>query len=150
MTVTKERSIDVVTRPVDQKLARSLLSSVEGQVDHLAISEPNLGSIPVPDELTQILETVLNVVANGGTVTIGALPEELTTTVAARMIGVSRPTLMKMIDRGEIPAHMVNAHHRLKTSDVHAFQKLRIQQQKEAFAELRVLEEDLENFTSGG
>ena len=47
----------------------------------------------------------------------------MTTTVAAQRIGVSRPTLMKAIRAGELPAHKVGSHFRIRTEDADAFRK---------------------------
>lgn len=74
--------------------------------------------MPLPAELSEIVGQVLRVVAQGGTVTVGAMPEELTTTAAPKQLGVSRPTLMRMIKDGEISSHKVGTHTRLRTSDV--------------------------------
>jgi len=63
--------------------------------------------IEIPRELSAVVAQILTIVARGGTVTIGSMPEELTTSTAAEQLGVSRPTLMKMIEHDEIPAHRV-------------------------------------------
>lgn len=144
MAALLERDRAVLTHPQDQKLAQSLLESIDGFVAHVVIESSNEdAAIEVPAELTRILAKVLDVVAHGGTITIGSFPEELTTTVAAHELGVSRPTLMKMIARGDIPAHKVGAHHRLKTSDVRKFQSMRLRDQRKAFDEMRELEDEL-------
>jgi excisionase family DNA binding protein len=72
------------------------------------------------------------------------MPENLTTTAAASVLGVSRPTLMKMIKRHEIPAHKVGSHSRLRTEDVLAARTARRSKQRQAFDALRALE-DQEN-----
>jgi excisionase family DNA binding protein len=98
----------------------------------------------LPPELARILATVVEVMARGGTVTIGSLPEELTTTVAADQLGISRPTLMKLINEGKLPAHRVGTHRRVKLSDVQAFKRTRLQEQRRAFAELSELSDQLD------
>lgn len=100
----------------------------------------------MPQELAAIIGRVLEVMASGGTVMVGSLPEELTTTVAAEQLGISRPTLMKLIRHDEIPAHKVGIHHRVKSADVLAFKRGRIQRQRQALEKLRVLEEELDAF----
>lgn len=75
-------------------------------------------------------------------VTVTALPEELTTSTAAKILGISRPTLMKMIREGRIPAHEVGTHHRLRTEDVFTELHERRERQRAAFAELLELEGD--------
>lgn len=97
----------------------------------------------LPHELVEILARVVESVAKGGSVTVGTMPKELTTTAAAGMLDVSRPTLMKLINRGEVPAHKVGTHTRLRTEDVLQAKQERLRERREAFEELRDLEDNL-------
>jgi len=58
--------------------------------------------------------------------TVGALvvpaKQEFTTTEAAAILGMSRPTLMRMIERRGVDFRMVGKHHRIPASSI---QKLR-------------------------
>lgn len=72
--------------------------------------------------------------------TVGTIPKELTT-AAAGFLGVSRPTLMKMINRGEIPAHKVGTHSRLFSKDVLELRKAQREAARKAFDELREIED---------
>lgn len=139
---TPERTV-VVTRAIERQQAGELLGALEGHADRLSVIG---GRATVPVDLAAIIGKVLEVVANGGTVTIASMPEELTTTVAAEQLGVSRPTLMKMIRNGEIPAHKVGSHHRIKFVDVQKAKRARLARQAAALEELRRLEDELENF----
>lgn len=47
------------------------------------------------------------------------------TTEAAAMLGVSRPTLMKLIEAGEIEAEMVGTHHRIPAEEIVAYLRAR-------------------------
>lgn len=100
-------------------------------------------AVDIPAELTALLDQVLEAVADGASVTLQTHPDELTTTVAAAELGVSRPTLMRMIREGKIPAHKVGSHHRLKLRDVLEFRRARLQRQQAAFDELRRREDEL-------
>ncbi|WP_199520840.1 helix-turn-helix domain-containing protein [Jiangella anatolica] len=97
----------------------------------------------MPAELTALLRSVLEAVARGDGVTLQTLPDELSTTVAAEQLGVSRPTLMRMIRDGEIAAHKVGTHHRLKRTDVLDFRRVQLQRRRAAFEELRLIEDEL-------
>lgn len=50
---------------------------------------------------------------------------------------------MKLIAAGEISSHKVGSHARVKTADVVAFRKLRLERQRAAFEEFRALDEEL-------
>jgi excisionase family DNA binding protein len=72
------------------------------------------------------------------------VPNVLTTTTAAAMLGLSRPTLMKMIADGEIPSHKVGSHHRLAAEDVLQAKCARRHRQRAAFSALRELDDSSE------
>ncbi len=121
-----------------EKVARALPHDPQRFTVTAADGEP----IELPGELSAVLSRILHGMAQGHTITIGTMPEELTTTAAAKLVGVSRPTLMKMIKDGEVPAHKVGTHTRLRTSDVLRLQQERQQSRRRAFDELRALEDD--------
>ena len=116
------------------------------EVEQAGAVDPGSLESVVPPELARILTAVVAVVAAGGTVTIGLVPSEVTTTTAAQMLDISRPTLMKLIGEGEIPAHKVGTHTRLKSSDVIAYQERQRAAQRAAFDDLRAFE-DAEGMT---
>ena len=70
----------------------------------------------------------------------------MTTTVAAQRIGISRPTLMKAIRSGDLPAHKVGSHFRIRTEDADAFRKgllkKTVAQKEQALKELWELEDE--------
>lgn len=142
LTVGQERTM-LVSGSEERRHAEELFPVIQGHPERLTVEGPN-GRAPLPAELGAILAKVVEIMAHGGTVTIGSLPEELTTTVAAEQIGVSRPTLMKMIRNGEIPARRVGSHHRVKSADVLAAKRERLERQRRAFRELREAEEQID------
>lgn len=144
LVATGERSV-LVTNPSERQQASDLVEALEGHPERLVV-ESKPSRKPLPADLASIISKVVHVMANGGTITIGSLPEELSTTVAAEQLGVSRPTLMRMVHAGEIPAHKVGSHHRLKATDVLATKRSRLDRQRRAFDELRALEDELEQF----
>jgi excisionase family DNA binding protein len=99
--------------------------------------------VPIPSALAGLMRAVIDGVSKGATVTIHSLPRELTTTTAAKMLGISRPTLMKHIAEKKLPAHKVGSHTRVLASDVIAFRKKQREAQRRAFEELRRLDEEI-------
>lgn len=100
-------------------------------------------SIDIPSELGAVLGGVIATIAAGGIVQMRSMPAELTTTVAAESLSVSRPTLMKMIKEGQIPSHKVGSHTRVKRDDIIAFKNARMTKKDKALAELNSISDEL-------
>lgn len=130
----------VLTSGREAELAHEAVAALRGPSGVLGIENAD-GHVELPPELGRILQHVLDVMSTGGTVTVSAIPDELTTTTAASILSMSRPTLMKLIRDGEIPSHRVQTHHRLKSSDVFAFLKARRARERAAFERLRELDD---------
>lgn len=89
----------------------------------------------MPHELKQLLNQVFQAIKNQQPISISALPQEITTTTAAAMLNVSRPTVMKYIRNGRLSARMVGTHHRLKSQDVlELLEELKQEQRDAVFA----------------
>lgn len=126
----------------ESELARAVLDDLEGPAGTLVVERAGRRHNVLPPEVGKVLQHVLAVMARGGSVTITAIPKELTTTAAAEILGVSRPTLMKMILAGEVPAHQAGTHHRLFSKDVLEVARARRERQRASFEELLELEGD--------
>jgi excisionase family DNA binding protein len=143
MAVTLDATEDrlrLAATPTERRQAQSVMKTNER-----AALESWRSPAPIPQELADLLAQVIAAVASGATVSIGAVPEELTTTEAAKQLGVSRPTLMRMIHDGEIESRLAGTHHRVRTADVLAVKRARLASQRKAFDELRELEDQLDN-----
>lgn len=57
----------------------------------------------------------------GNGISVIPMHAELTTVEAAELLNVSRPFLIKQIEAGKIPHHMVGTHRRLRLADVLAY-----------------------------
>lgn len=97
--------------------------------------------IELSEELSRFLLDVVSRMAQGGSVAIQTVPEVLTTSTAARMLGVSRPTLVKLIKSGELPATMVGTHHRVLHADIIKLRKSRESERRTAIESLLELED---------
>lgn len=99
---------------------------------------PDLGTF-----VTRVLERAAH-----GAVSVMTLPDELTTTTAAELLGVSRPTLMKLVNSDRIPSKKVGSHTRIVTADVLAFRSERDAKRDAAFASLRDLDDEIDDFAT--
>lgn len=142
MTPIQQGTGRVLTTERESELARDVLSQLEGPSGKLTVERDGTRQGALPPEIGRVLQHVLDVMARGATVTIGTVPAELTTSAAAGVLGISRPTLMKMIREGTIPSHRVGSHHRLKSEDVFTALRARREPERAAFAELMELAGD--------
>ena len=140
---TRESRTVLTVTSSERRQAGEVVQAAQESPRALKLGHGRAQAGEIPAELRELLMKVLAVVARGDTVTIGSLPDELTTTVAAAQLGVSRPTLMRMIRDGQIPAHKVGSHHRLRTCDVLDARRKRLEAQRQAFDDLRELEDIL-------
>lgn len=92
--------------------------------------------VELGESLSQLIAHVIEGAANRGSITVRTMPEEVSTTVAAHELGISRPTLMKMIRAGQIPSHNVGSHTRLRYADVREVAARINAQKDEAFLKL--------------
>lgn len=129
---------EIATNAAERSAAHTVLTALVNQK-----AAENAGQITftVPEELESLVTTILTSVAKGERITVGSLPDTLTTSVAADQLGVSRPTLMKWVASGELPSHKVGTHTRIRTEDVIAFRRARLERQSRALNELRALDE---------
>jgi excisionase family DNA binding protein len=88
--------------------------------------------VQLPPRVVELLSNVLNRVALGGAMSVQTMPDLLTTSAAAELLGVSRPTVMKLIRDGALASVMAGSHHRLRLRDVAAVRAERERARHEA------------------
>jgi len=141
MTATLAGAVRVTVTEREARQAKDVLGTLGRPDGSLSVDLDGQRVGPLPRDVGIVLQSVLQAMADGRTVTIGTIPEIVTTSTAASMLGISRPTLMKMIKDGEIQAHKVGSHHRLRAEDVLAARKARRARERAAFDQLRELDD---------
>lgn len=86
---------------------------------------------------------LVELLASGVDVAVNEMPRMLTTGQAADLLGVSRPTVVAIIDRGDLEASRVGSHRRVLATDVLALRARRSTKQSAALDELVGLSEEL-------
>lgn len=100
--------------------------------------------VAIPASAFAALQAVVHDMAQGLTVTLIPHDKELTTKEAADILNVSRPFLIRLLDRGEIPYHRVGTHRRLRVEDVLTYREQRAEKRREKLRELTRLSEEAE------
>ena len=100
-------------------------------------------TLDVPPSAVQLIRTILKEMGSGKALTLVADDAEITTKQAADLLHVSRPYLVGMIEKGELPARMVGKQRRLPLKDVLAFKKDNEAKRSDALRELAALDQEL-------
>ncbi|WP_294107980.1 helix-turn-helix domain-containing protein [Sphingomonas sp.] len=100
--------------------------------------------VELPPALAQLVLDVLTHVGRGEMVTFVPYAAELTTKEAADLLNVSRPFLIAMLDRGEIPFHKVGSHRRIRAADLLVYREARDAARAEALRELQRLGQEFD------
>lgn len=99
--------------------------------------------LAVSRETAEFFARVVDARARGQHLLITRRDAEVTPNQAADLLGVSRPQVRKMMDRGALEFRMVGAHHRIPVSSIQAFVDAERVRREAALAELADLQNEL-------
>lgn len=97
----------------DQPKATSLLINASGE------------TVDVPETLQRLLLQAVQHLAQDEAVSVVPVERELTTQRAADLLNVSRPFLIQLLQRGEIPHTRVGTHRRIRFVDLIEYKRQR-------------------------
>jgi excisionase family DNA binding protein len=92
--------------------------------------------VELPEAIFQVLRQVAKTMSQGMGVTIAPNGAMLTTQEAAEFLGVSRPTLVKLLDQGSIPFELRGRHRRVLLRDLVQYQDRRRVQRRQTLADM--------------
>jgi excisionase family DNA binding protein len=84
---------------------------------------PDGTRLELPTEVFEVLRDVVRAMSNGLAITVAPHHTVLTTSEAAQLLGISRPTLVRLLEAGEIPFEQPARHRRVRLADVLAYQE---------------------------
>ena len=82
---------------------------------------PDGTTVQIPKTAVDGLIEMLEAVADGDTATVVRTPREVSTQQAAKVLNVSRPTVVKLVDDGALPSRNVGTHRRITLADLLAY-----------------------------
>lgn len=137
MTTTAE--VGVIFPPKDLSALLNLGHFLELHTEPALLLGPDGEQVPLPEEVYRVLVNVVEAMREGKVITLVPRTQRLTTQEAADVLGISRPTLVKLLEDGKIPFEQPGRHRRILFSDLLAYQQ---QQQESRRAALDRMTED--------
>ncbi|PTL59959.1 excisionase family DNA-binding protein [Paraconexibacter algicola] len=144
------QALDAIVRPAPEEV--DALAEIRKTIDDAfgkdgyrpCLIGPDGSQVELPASAFEALAFVVRGMAAGQTITLMPTGKQLTTQQAAEMLHMSRPHLIKLLDRGEIAFEKVGTHRRLMVEDVLAYRAARQEAREQQLDELSQLSQDLE------
>ena len=118
---------DPIVAPEEERSAiasiEEYLESKRGRAARLV--GPSKDGVPIPSSLRRVIVAAARQLADGNGVSIMPVTAEVTTQQAADLLNVSRPFVVGLLDKGEIPFHKVGTHRRIRLRDLVAYKRRR-------------------------
>jgi excisionase family DNA binding protein len=130
----------------------AMVASAEELIRHLSRTKGRLVVVDPANEqvaeaapeLVDLFARLLTDVAKNRPMLVMPIDDELTTVQAADFLNVSRPYVIKLIDNGELPCHMVGSHRRIRLDDLVVLKKAMRAKSEQARQELADLSQELD------
>jgi len=119
----EEAQVPLAISETDQRQVLELYQKIQRSRAKLVGPDGKTQNLPV--SLYEFLVKLIADLCEGQSVAIVQNDAQLTTVEGARMLGVSRQFLIKLLERGEIPHHMVGTHRRIYVRDLLAYKAKR-------------------------
>ena len=100
-------------------------------------------TVEMPPAAVSLIRRLLKEMGDGKAVALVTDEPEITTEQAAKLLHVSRPYVVGLVDKGAIPARTVGKQRRLLLKDVLAYKRDNEAKRREALSELAALDQEL-------
>jgi excisionase family DNA binding protein len=124
-----------MTNATLEKDVRELERSLAGKEGRVNVS--------LSRETAEFVTKVVRAKAEGQDIIVTQGPDEVTTTEAALILGVSRPQVYKLLDKGLVSFRMVGAHRRIPAAELRAWQLAEKTRQEIALDRLAKLQNEM-------
>lgn len=126
MKLSEDRLAPSDLTPEDRRLLEQISQEVFGNERPALMSREGL-RIDLPEPVFQLLVRIVSALREGESIALIPEHEPMTTQAAANFLGVSRPSLVRLLETGEIPFHTVGTHRRVLIKDLKNYEHKRDQ-----------------------
>lgn len=125
-------------------LARKAIHELDRPGAQFALVDRTSGQeLPLSSQVYDLVRLLLIDLAQNRAVAIVPLDHELTPNQAADVLNVSRGYVLRLIDKGALPARMVGSHRRIRLEDLLAYKDKADTESDRALDELVAIEQEL-------
>ncbi|MGH9844461.1 MAG: helix-turn-helix domain-containing protein [Blastocatellia bacterium] len=130
-------------RVLNQQTRQQIEKDIRQLSESLAAGRPvrlSLGDnqeIALPAATIELIREALTLERDGKGFLLLEEDAEVSPEKAAEMLRISRPTLLKKLDSGEIPFHYVGTHRRIAVTDVQAYRRKQKERARTALEQMR-------------
>jgi excisionase family DNA binding protein len=145
---TKHNIVHLPTNPEIEaaKLSSRMLSKY-ADADRVQMSLKGSNGLTedlvLPGPVLQLLLDILSEMAKGNAISLVPIHHELSTQEAANLLNVSRPHLVSLLEKNELPFRKVGAHRRVLAKDLIEYKAKIDAQRKSALDELAEVSQSL-------
>lgn len=141
-TLPSEADI-ALARESGRALSTVLMTRSETQQIDFHDEKGTVHTVRMPTSALRLLLDVLTEIGQGNAVSIIPIHAELTTQETADVLNVSRPFLIQLLEKGNMPFHKIGTHRRVRYQDVIAYKKRIDGERRKALDELAAEAQEL-------
>lgn len=130
-----------MAKQLDRQAATEALTALRRRPRRFTL--PDGTTVRLPKVAVDGLIEMLDAVAHGEDATVVRAPREVTTQQAATLLNVSRPTIVKLVDDGTLPARKVGSHRRVLLTDLLAYRDKIVAERRSVLDQMTRDAEDL-------
>ncbi len=110
---------------------------------HFILGSQTGQKVPLTENAFDYLLSILHELSKGHAVLIVPIQAELSTYEAAELLGVSRPFLIRLLDKDELPYRVVGRHRRIPAKELLAYKEKTHKRRSTAVAEMSSADDEI-------
>ena len=130
--IERSRAERTVLPPADLDALLDVARLLDAEGAPARLVGPDGESVALPAPVYDALVQVVAALRAGRAITVAPLAQRLTTQEAADLLGVSRPTVVKLLESGAIPYEQPGRHRRVRLADLLAYRDRRVDERRAA------------------
>jgi excisionase family DNA binding protein len=110
---------------------------------HFVLASQTGKQVPLSENAFNYLLAILDEMAKGHAVLVVPVQAEMSTFEAAELLGVSRPFLIRLLEKGDIPYRVVGKHRRVPFEELIAYKETTQRRRDKALTEMTAADDEM-------